>query len=384
MSDSVVQGTCASAFERVRREFEQLLQQPSERGAGVSVYRRGELVVNLWGGTRDKAATQPWQQDTLVNIFSTSKAIAALAVQRALDQGLLNLEKPVAWYWPEYGVEGKRDTLVGWILNHRSGQPALRTPLPDEALFDWERMTTTLAREQPWWQPGRQHGYHPVTYGWLLGEVFRRAAGITLGQYLAEEIAGPLKLDLHLGVNPGDWGRIADMAAAREFPAEGRLYLFDSVLKEPESMTARAFTNPKSLMTSSNSPLWRGMELPSANIHATAAAIATLFGKAACREGLISDEALQRCQREESAGEDPVLRTHTRFGPGFMLQQAGSREAGFGPGLQSFGHAGSGGSFAFADPEQEMGFAFVMNQMGPYVLVDPRARRLIDAVYACL
>lgn len=384
MSDVVIEGWCAPAFYRVRDQFEQLLGNPAERGASVSVYHQGELKVNLWGGTRDKQQTLPWQQDTLVNIFSTSKGVSALAVQKAIDLGLLDLDRRVSFYWPEYGVEGKRDTKVGWILNHRAGQPAFKTRLPDEALFDWERMTSTLAREAPWWAPGRQHGYHPVTFGWLLGEVFRRAVGITLGQFIAQEIAGPLSLDLHLGVNPPDMGRIADMSGARELPVEGRLYLYGHVLGAPDSMTGRAFNNPGSLMTSSNSPWWRAMELPSANVHATAAALATLYGKAVCREGFLSEAALQRCQQEESAGDDPVLHTRTRFGPGFMLQQPGSVEAAFGPGANAFGHPGSGGSLAFGDPDQALGFAFVMNQMGAYVLVDPRPRGLIDALYASL
>lgn len=379
-----VNGTCDPAFQAVRDAFSQLMQSPQQQGASVALYHQGELKVNLWAGTRDKARTAPWQQDTLVNVFSTSKGVVALALQRALDQGLLDTSRRVAYYWPEYAAEGKRDTQVGWILNHRAGQPAIRTPLPEEALFDWERITTTLAREQPWWEPGRRHGYHMITYGWLLGEVFRRATGITLGQYLKDEIAGPLGLDLHLGVDAGDMARLADLSGTSARPEAGRLSLFDKVAQDPESMTAKALSNPQSLMNSANTLPWRAMELPSANLHATAAALAALYGKVVCGEGLLSEAALKRCQQEESMGDDPVLHTRTRFGPGFMLQQQGDVEAGMGPGSRVFGHPGSGGSLALADPQQQLGFAFVMNQMGPYVLMDPRPRALLEAVYTCL
>lgn len=379
-----VNGVCDPAFQTVQEVFAELMQGPQEQGASVAVYHQGELKVNLWAGTRDKARSLPWQQDTLVNVFSTTKGVAALAVQRALDQGLLDPGRRVSYYWPEYGTNGKKDTLVGWILNHRAGQPALKTPLPDEALFDWEWMTATLAREEPWWEPGRRHGYHMITYGWLLGEVFRRAVGVTLGQYLREEIALPFGLDLHLGLDAGDLTRVADLSGASWQPEPGRVYLLESVAREPDSVTAKALCNPMSLMTSANKRPWRVMELPSANLHATAAALASLYGKAVCDEGLLSAQALQRCLQEESAGDDPVLQTRTRFGPGFMLQQQGDVEAGFGPAQTVFGHPGSGGSLALGDPQRQLGFAFVMNQMGPYVLVDPRPRALLEAVYASL
>ena len=383
MTQKAVLGHCGEKFTAVADAFGRLMAKTGERGGSVAVYHQGKMVVNLWTGTRDKASSQSWQEDTLVNVFSSTKGVAALAVQKALDLKLLELERPIAYYWPEYGREGKKDTRVGWILNHRAGQPAIKTPLPDEALFDWERMTATLAAESPWWAPGTRHGYHMISYGWLLGEVFRRAVGVTLGQFLRTELAQPLGLDMHLGLGEAELSRVADLAAATTQPVEGRLYLFAKVISERESMTARALTNPASLLTSSNSLPWRTMELPSANLHATAAALAGLYGKVACGE-VLSAAALERCQQEESVGEDPVLCTRTRFGPGFMLQQVNDVEAGFGPGAKAFGHPGSGGSLAFADPERGLGFAWVMNQMGPYVLIDPRARELVEAVYVSL
>ena len=287
-------------------------------------------------------------------------------------------------YWPEYGRNGKKRTLVSWFLNHKAGQPAMKTPLSDDALYDWERMTETLAAEEPWWEPGTQHGYHMISYGWLVGEVFRRAVGISVASFLKQEIAMPLGLDMCFGVADADFSRVADLQAANQPPAPGRVSLFNHVLENPGSVTAKALMNPMSVMNGANTGEWRRAEIPSANLYSTAEALARLFGNLACREGFLQEQALRNCYQVESEGPDPVLLTNTRFGPGFMLQQPGSIEAEFGPGPKAFGHPGAGGALAFADPDQELGFAFSMNKMGPYVLIDPRPRELIDALYRSL
>ncbi|MEE2732409.1 MAG: serine hydrolase domain-containing protein [Pseudomonadota bacterium] len=383
MTTIEIQGHCNPSYEPVRTAFCGLFEQFGEAGASCAVYRQGELVVDLWAGRRNKNE-EPWQQDTLVNVFSVSKAVTAICVQKAVELGLLELERPVVDYWPEYGVNGKKRTRVSWLLNHKAGQPAMKTPLPDEALYDWERMTDTLAREEPWWEPGTRHGYHMISYGWLVGEVFRRAVGASVGSFLQQEIAGPLGLDMGFGMSDAELPRLADLIATNQPPAPGRVSLFNHVLENPTGMTARALMNPMSVMNGANTEGWRRSEIPSANLHSTAAALATLFGKLCCREGVLQDSTLQRCYQAESQGPDPVLLTNTRFGPGFMLQQPGSLEAEFGPGPNAFGHPGAGGSLAFGDPDQELGFAYAMNQMGPYVLIDPRPRALIDALYSCL
>ncbi|MCP5018778.1 serine hydrolase domain-containing protein [Ketobacter alkanivorans] len=383
MSSIEVHGSCDPRFEALRDAFAGVHEEFNEQGSSCAVYWQGELVANLWAGQRNSDA-EPWQQDTLVNVFSVSKAVTAICAQRAVDLGLLDLDRPVADYWPEYGCNGKKRTLVKWMLNHKAGQPAMKTPLPGEAIYDWERMVETLAAEEPWWEPGTQHGYHMISYGWLVGEVFRRAVGVSVGNFLREEIAGPLGLDMHLGVADVDFPRVAGLQAAAQLPEAGRVSLFNHVMSNPTSITAAALTNPMTIMNGANTDEWRRAEIPSANLHATASALATLFGKVAGREGVISDAALTRCYLEESNGEDPVLLTNTRFGPGFMLQQPGSVEAEFGPGSNAFGHPGAGGALAFADPDQDLGFAYTMNQLGPYVLIDPRPRKLIDALYRCI
>ncbi len=378
-----VSGYCHSDFESVKAQFQSHFEQGKEAGAALAIWYRGELVVNCHAGTRDKAQTQPWTGNTLVNVFSTSKMISAIAVQRALDSGDLDIHRPLKDVWPEFGCEGKSDVTLAWCLNHRAGLPAIREPVDDEALFDWAYMCRRLARERPWWQPGKQHGYHMVTFGWLVGEAFRRMTGITLGQYLKEQIADPLELPLLLGVDENAH-ELADLHGVREMPSKDRIYLFGKVLADRDSMTAKALTNPATLMTSSNRPEWRRMELPSANVHTNAESLARLLGACIGGEEVISREALQRLMTEESAGMDPVLTTPTRFGPGVMLQMPGDPEAGFGRVPAGFGHPGSGGSMAFADPETGVAFAYVMNQMGPYLMVDPRPRALADAFYRCI
>lgn len=379
-----VSGFVASGFEPVRDAFARQLATDEEQGAGLAVVLEGETLVSLWGGSRDKAGEQPWQENTLANVFSTTKAVTSLCVQRAIDQGLLDTDKEVRYYWPEFNRPDKRDIRVAWLLNHRAGLPAIQKALPDTALFDWEWMTRALVEQTPWWLPGSQHGYHPVTWGWLVGEVFKRATGITVGQYLREEVSQRLGVDVHIGLSSPEVERAADMLAARSIPTPDRQYLFGRIMADLNGMTAKAMTNPQSLMSSSNKPAWRTMELPSANGHASALGLAKLLYHAAAGEQLISSRARQRCQRIESDGYDPVMQVDTRFGPGFMLQHPGNLEGEFGPGLKTFGHAGSGGSLAIADPEHAMGFAYVMNQMGAYLFVDPRARNLLEVVYTCL
>jgi CubicO group peptidase (beta-lactamase class C family) len=356
MSSSVpVQGRVAPGFEPVFDVFARLFAEQGEKGASVALVREGQVLVNLQGGQRDRHGAQPWQPDTLACLFSTTKAITALCVQRAIDQRLIEVDREIRHYWPDFGRPDKRQVTLGWVLNHRSGLPAVSTPLPDAALFDWEYMTSMLAAQAPWWTPGSTHGYHMVSWGWLVGEVFRRAVGVTVGQYLREEIAGPLGLDVHIGLDAAGQSRCADMLGPKTEPEDGRLFLYRRVQADREC-----------------------------NGHATALAMASLFDHAVNGDRVISAKARQRCLQVQSEGDDAVVLTRTRFGPGFMLNQPDHPECGFGPSVSAFGHAGSGGSLAFGDPASRIGFAYVMSQMNAYLFVDPRARLLLDTVYACL
>ncbi len=356
----------------------------------VSVCVDGDTVVDLWAGHRDQARTLPWERDTLVNVYSTTKGMTALCAHRLIEDGKLDPDAPVSRYWPEFAAGGKSAVTVRHLLGHRSGLPAVRELLPPDALYDWDAITRALAAESPWWDPGTGHGYHAVTFGWLVGEVVRRISGRSLGTFFRDEIAGPLGADFHIGLPDAEHARVAEMSAIpMDAPPDGEgLSLAMTFMKDPQGMTARAFMNPPSLARGPNVPEWRRAEIPGANGHATARALARIYG-AVARGGdldgahVIGRESIDRCRSELSRGSDRVLQIETRFGHGFMLPQ-GRPGTDFGPNPGAFGHPGAGGSVGFADPERRVGFGYVMNRMGPHILLDPRATALIDATYAAL
>lgn len=375
---SPVRGDCDSRFSRVREVFAESFEDRLALGAAVAVTVDGHPVVDLWGGFADAAKTRPWERDTLVNVFSTTKGWTAMVAHWLVDRGLLDLDAPVARYWPEFAQGDKGAIPVRMLLDHTAGLPAVRTMLPNEALFDWSAMTGALAAETPWWAPGTQHGYHAVTYGWLVGEVIRRASGRTVGTIFREEIARDL--DAHIGFGAEHDARVAVLRAG---PRPEHPTLFDRIMTDPTSMTARAFANPLSMLVPSNfsSRAWRAAELPAMNGHATARALAALYGNV---PRVLSPESIARASTEQAHGKDAVLDVTTRFGLGFMLSQPSIRDAAFGPSPRAFGHPGAGGSVGSFDPETGVGFGYTMNRMGSSVLLDPRAVALIEAVYASL
>jgi CubicO group peptidase (beta-lactamase class C family) len=242
-----IEGTCDPKFNRVRDAFAENFEKRNEVGAAAAVMLDGESVVDLWAGHADKAKSKPWTRDTLVNVYSTTKGITAICAHRLADKGLLDLDEPVAKYWPEFAQGGKDKIPVRFLLSHRAGLPAVRKLLDADALFNWTSMTTALAEQEPWWVPGTKHGYHALTFGWLVGEVIRRITGKTPGVYLRDEIAGPLGADIHIGLDAKHDARTADMIAAAP-PAPGEPNLFADVMKDPESMVAKAFMNPPGTM----------------------------------------------------------------------------------------------------------------------------------------
>lgn len=384
-SEIEIHGACDARFAPVREAFARSFGEGGEVGAAVAVHLDGGLVVDLWAGHKDFARTQPWQRDTLVNVYSTTKGVTALAAHRLVDEGKLDLDAPVAKYWPEFAQAGKGAIPVRFLLSHRAGLPAVRKLLPNEALYDWNAMTEALAAETPWWTPGTAHGYHAVTFGWLVGEVVRRIAGKSLGAYVRDTFAQPLGLDFHIGLAESEHARVADILQQTPPDTTGEAaQLFMRALAQPEGVTARAFMNPPSMALGPNLPAWRSAEIPGANGHGTARALATLYGRAALGDGtVISREAIARCRTEQSHGDDLVLGVPTRFGLGFMLRQE-SHEGGRCLGAGAFGHPGAGGSLAFADPEARLGFGYVMNRMGPRILLDDRAIALVEAMNGCL
>jgi CubicO group peptidase (beta-lactamase class C family) len=381
-ADAPIAGECHARFARLRRVFEKSFEE-GEVGAAVAVVIDGDPVVDLWGGFADAARTRHWERDTIVHVASTTKGMTALCLNRLVDEGRLEVDQPAAKHWPEFAQAGKERIPVRWFLSHRAGLPAVRRDLPENAIYDWELMIETLEEEAPWWEPGTRHGYHALTFGFLVGEVLRRIDGRSLGAYFNEEIAQPLGLDFHIGLDESHDVRCAEMLPV---PRGARNAIYSST-REPGSMIERVFSNPPRPTETLNTFAWRGAEIPAANGHGTARALARAYG-ALARGGevdgipVLSKGQIERATREESYGPDAVLLGVTmRFGLGFMLRHP---QFPLGAGEGSFGHAGMGGSIAFADPESRIGFAYVMNQMQSGLAHDARGFRLIGALAECL
>lgn len=384
-----IQGICDTRFEGVKGAFAQNFADYAEVGAAVAVIVGGRMVVDLWAGHADAALSRPWQRDTIVNVFSTTKGLTAVCAHRLADQGLLDIDAPVAKYWPEFAQAGKNEIPVRYLLSHRAGLPGVRKMLPVGAAYDWEVMTSALAAEEPWWEPGTKHGYHALTYGYLVGEVVRRISGQSVGTYFRKEIAEPLGLDCHIGLSEEYDARPAEMLPMP--PPEGEGNPIAKALSDPESMTFKAFASPPDLMLPGtvNSRAWRAAEIPAANGHTDARSLARLYGALAQGGELdgyevLTLEAIDRARVEQSHGEDAVLfGLPSRFGLGFMLDLPENRIV---PQGDMFGHPGAGGSIGFGDPEAGIGFGYVMNKMivPPDYFIDPRWRGLVEATYAAL
>lgn len=379
-----IQGYFDLQFEAVKDAFAELFADPQERGAALCIRIGGETVVDLWAGSADKDGQQAWHSDTILNLYSCTKAFTAVAALQLVGEGKLDLDAPVARLWPEFAAAGKAHVTLRQLLSHRAGLPAIRHSLPPEALYDWQAMTAALAAEEPWWTPGEGHGYAPITYGWLVGEVIRRASGRRPGQLIVERTAKPLGLDFHIGLADEEFPRVAHISRGKGQSGDAAVQrVLKVMMSEPQALTTRAFTNPPSIMTSTNKPEWRRMEQPAANGHGNARSLAGFY--AGLLDGSLLDSALlAEMTREHSRGDDRTLLTSTRLGLGLMLDQAEVANATYGLGRHAFGHPGAGGSIGFADPERELAFGFVTNTLGPYVLMDPRAQHLARVAGGCL
>lgn len=371
-------------FEAVKDAFASLFDDPQERGAALCVQVGGETVLDIWAGVMDKDGQQAWHSDTIANLFSCTKPFAAVVALQLVGEGKLELDAPVARYWPEFAAAGKERITLRQLLSHQAGLPALHELLPAEALYDWQTMTRALAAEKPWWALGEGHGYAPITYGWLIGELIRRVEGRGPGDSIAARIARPLNLDFHVGLADNEFERVAHIARGKGNLGDAAAQrLLKVMMSDAAAMSTRSFTNPPSIMTSTNKPEWRRMQQPAANGHGNARSLAGFY--AALLDGrLLESELLAEMTREHAVGEDRTLLTRTRFGLGCMLDQAQVANATYGLGGHAFGHPGAGGSSGFADPERDVAFGFVINNLGPFVLMDPRAQKLARVLAQCL
>jgi CubicO group peptidase (beta-lactamase class C family) len=386
-----IHGEVAAGFEAVRDAFAANFERHGEIGAAVCVYREGRPVVDLWGGVADPGTGRPWARDTLQLVYSATKGATTTAVHLLAQRGALDLDAPVATYWPEFAAHGKDGIPVRWLLSHQAGLVAVDRPVPVADALAWDPMVAALAAQRPQWTPGTRHGYHGRTFSWLVGEVIRRVSGRSPGRFFADEVAAPLGLDFFIGLPPGERGRVSrlvfrepdvDLAAVplESVPEEFREVV--AAWRDPNSLSNRAFAVTDPAQLDFNAPEVQAAELPSSNGIGTARALARMYAAVNGEvDGvrLLAPETVAGAAEEQAAGPDQVLMIPSRFASGWMLPTDAVPLTG----PRAFGHPGRGGSLAFADPEHGVAFAYVMN----HVIEDPddaRASLLVDAVRASL
>ena len=390
----LVRGDVDEGYGPVADAFRRNFAERGEVGGACAVYRDGRKVVDLWGGYRNGHTREPWQEDTLVTVFSSTKGVSGLAIAVAHSRGWLDYDATVATYWPEFARNGKAAVTVRQLLSHQAGLAAIDRPLSLADLADLDVVADALADQRPAWPPGTRHGYHGISLGWYEGELIRRVnpSGRSLGRFFAEEIAGQLGIDFYIGVPDGvDERRFAIVHGYK--PAELLLHLgtmprgFVFGFLNPRSVTARSFANPKALAVTGNynRPEVRRLEIPAANGTGEARAIARAYADAAAGGPALgltpaTLDALTRPAEPPSGGlADVVLHVDSVFSLGYVKPFPRFR---FGAaGDQAFGTPGAGGSFGFADPETRVGFAYAMNRVGFHLWDDPRELALREALY---
>ena len=390
-----VRGEVAPGFEEVEAEFRRNFAERGELGAACAVYHEGEKVVDLWGGFRDLKRREPWREDTLVLVYSTTKGISGLAMAVAHSRGLFDHDEKVATYWPEFAQNGKEGITIRQLLSHQAGLSALDRRLSLKEIADPDALAGIVAGQKPAWEPGAQHGYHGISLGWYEGELIRRVdpQHRSLGRFFRDEVAGPLGLEFYVGVPPEVPGsRIAEIGAFR--PLRMLLHLNTMppgmvlALLNPRSLTSRSLNqielrSPGDL----NGPDVRALEIPAGGGVGSPRSIARAYGVFATggRELGIAKEtmdALAEPAAPPSSGvRDAVLHVDTSFSLGFMKPFP---TFDFGTNEKAFGTPGFGGSFGFADPDARLGFAYAPNRLGFHMWDDPREKALRDALYQCL
>lgn len=371
-----LQGEVADGFEHVAEAFAENFASRGELGAAFAAYAHGQKVVDLWGGVADPVRGTPWGRDTAVMVFSGTKAWVGLCMVVLLERGALELEAPVARYWPQFASQGKGAVLVRHVLGHLAGLPGVRAPLANEDLIDDERMASLLAEQAPQWPPGARLAYHPLTYGWLCGELVRRIDGRSIGRFLADEIAGPLGLEAWIGVPDEVHGRVARLRLGETWSAPTDVD--DPVAQLVYGNPPRRFEEP----LPANIPAYRAAEVPASNGIATARSLARLyaclaFGGQIDGVRVLAEESVDLGRRCLARGLDPFTSRPLAFGVAFGLQ---TRQMVYGPDVAAFGASGAGGSVQGAWPDDAVGFAYVMNEMRPDAGPDPRGRALLDAL----
>ena len=363
-------GTCSARFDPLRELFKAKLESGEDLGASLAINIDGEMAVDLWGGWADEARTAPWTENTIANVFSTTKTMTALAALVLVDRGELDLDATVARYWPEFAARGKAGIKVRHLLSHTSGVSGWDQPITLEDLYDWDKSTALLAAQAPWWEPGTASGYHMLTYGHLIGEVIRRITGQRLGEFFAAQLAGPLGADFHIGLPPSEFHRVANVVVPPPLPS-------DPPQLDPNSVAFKTWTNPtmRPLHECSCTERWRRADIGAANGHGNARSLARLQSAVACVgevDGvrLLSPQTIDRIFEVQSNGIDLVIGTPLKFGVGYSLVSEG-RVCAWG---------GAGGSTVIIDVDRHITFAYVMNKMAPAAAIAPALAERVSEI----
>ncbi|MFF5979293.1 serine hydrolase domain-containing protein [Streptomyces olindensis] len=372
-------GTCDERFAELAARLSENLDAGDELGASIAVVVDGQPVVDLWGGWTDQDRTTPWRRDTITNVWSCTKTVTSLAALLLVERGLLDVDGPVARYWPEFAARGKEGVLVRHLLSHTSGVSGWDRPVTVADVRDVPAATARLAAQAPWWPPGTASGYHLLSYGHMVGELVRRTDGRTLGRFVAEEIAGPLGADFHIGLPDSEFGRVADVV-----PPPFRSS--DLAAADPDGVAMKTFTGPLGGAEESRLPEWRRAEIGAANGHGNARSLARIHSVIACGgtlDGvrLLSPRTIDLIFRRQTDGPDLVLGAHLRFGIGFGLPSPAVPY--LPPGRICF-WTGWGGSVVVIDTERRAAIAYVMNRMGTGLLGGDRTTQYVKAAFAAL
>ncbi|KAM0347548.1 hypothetical protein ACHAP4_011311 [Fusarium culmorum] len=371
-----VHGICSPQFQGVRDLLEGYIKSNEELGASITVNINDKVVVDIWGGHKDQERKEPWEENTIVNVFSSTKTVTSLAVLILVDRGMIDVNERVSKYWPEFGQNGKEDVLVRHLLSYASGVPGWDEPLSMEDVYDLEKSTPILARQAPWWTPGTASGYHSLTYGHLLGELIRRVSGKSLREFVATEIAGPLGADFQIGASENTWDRVAPIV-----PPEASGIMADFDVK---SVQGRTLLNPPIDPNYANSEGWRKAEIGAANGHANSRSLVrimsaiTLGGETAGKR-ILKEKTVKLIFEEQQSGEDLVMKIPLRLGIGFGLTPCAALD--WIPEGNVCFWGGWGGSFIVMDLDRRMTISYTMNKMGSGLVSSDRAAVYGKAIY---
>jgi CubicO group peptidase (beta-lactamase class C family) len=378
--NDVVHGHCNHRFAEVRSALADAINAGEEVGAAIAIDIDGETVVDLWGGHTDSAKTTPWARDTIVNVWSSTKTVTSMAALMLVDRNLVDLDAPVARYWPEFAAKGKQDITVRHILSHTSGVSGWEPPFTTADMYDWDKSTAALAAQAPWWEPGTASGYHAHNHGHLIGEIMRRVTGTTLKEFVGDEIAGPLGADFQIGARPEDDERIAEIIPPP--PLELPLDL----LPEDNPMR-KTFTGPPPNADAANTVAWRAADMGALNGHGNARSLVRMLspislGGKVNGVRLLSLETIERIFDVQADGVDLVLGVPLRWGVGYGLPKPDTMP--FIPDERICFWGGWGGSMVLANPDRRTTIAYVMNKMGPGTLGSDRTARYASLIYGAL